>query len=93
MMADFNQGSSMMQFTTMHSDVGLVRFSLDIVARARLAIKQHRDRRRLLALSDHLLTDIGLDRSDLIRAQVASPCVLLMPVDKSSEAKFARDLW
>ena len=42
-----------------------VRLSLDLIARARLALKEGRDRRLLQSLNDHMLADIGLSRSDL----------------------------
>ena len=45
--------------------LGWVRRSLDLIAHARLALKQARDRRLLQALNDHMLDDIGLCRLDL----------------------------
>jgi uncharacterized protein YjiS (DUF1127 family) len=42
-----------------------IRLSLDLIARARLALKKRRDRRLLQALDDHMLADIGLTRIDL----------------------------
>ena len=42
-----------------------VRLSLDLIARARLALKEGRDRRLLQSLNDHMLADIGLRRTDL----------------------------
>lgn len=42
-----------------------VRRSLDLIARARLALREGRDRRLLQALNDHMLADIGLSRLDL----------------------------
>jgi uncharacterized protein YjiS (DUF1127 family) len=47
------------------SSQGWVRRSLDLIARARLALKEGRDRRLLEALNDHMLADIGLTRIDL----------------------------
>lgn len=42
-----------------------IRLSLDLIGRARLALKKRRDRRLLQALDDHMLADIGLTRIDL----------------------------
>ena len=42
-----------------------VRLSLDLIARARLALKEGRDRRLLQSLNDHMLADIGLSHLDL----------------------------
>jgi uncharacterized protein YjiS (DUF1127 family) len=44
---------------------GWVRRSLDLIAHARLALKEARDRRLLKGLDDHMLSDIGLCRMDL----------------------------
>jgi len=42
-----------------------IRLSLDLIGRARLALRKRRDRRLLQALDDHMLADIGLTRIDL----------------------------
>jgi uncharacterized protein YjiS (DUF1127 family) len=56
---------SAMQTAVTETSPGWVRRSLDLIARARLALKGGRDRRLLQALSDHMLADIGLSRMDL----------------------------
>ena len=82
-----------MRTVTSHPQSGLVRLSLDFISRARQAIKQHRDRRRLLELNDHMLADIGIDRHDLTRAQAASACVICMPLADNDTGKYAPHHW
>ena len=48
-----------------------VRRSLDLIARARLALKEGRDRRLLQLLNDRMLADIGLTRMDLESAPLS----------------------
>ena len=48
-----------------------VRLSLDLIARARLALKEGRDRRLLQLLNDRMLADIGLTRMDLESAPLS----------------------
>jgi len=62
---------------------GCIRRSLDLIARARLALKKRRDRRLLQALDDHLLADIGLCRIDL-------GCAAL---DREAERLLRASLW
>ena len=47
------------------TSLGWVRRSLELIAQARLARKEARDRRLLQGLSDQMLADIGLCRMDL----------------------------
>jgi uncharacterized protein YjiS (DUF1127 family) len=54
-----------MQPATYTISPGWVRRSLDLIAHARLALKQARDRRVLQRLNDQMLADIGLCRMDL----------------------------
>ena len=54
-----------MQSAMTARSTGWVRRSQDLIARARRALKEGRDRRLLQALNDHMLADIGLDRIDL----------------------------
>ena len=54
-----------MQPAITHTSLGWVRRSLGLIANARLALKEARDRRLLQGLSDQMLADIGLCRMDL----------------------------
>ena len=54
-----------MQSAMTARSTGLVRRSQDLIARARRALKEGRDRRLLQGLNDHMLADIGLSRMDL----------------------------
>jgi uncharacterized protein YjiS (DUF1127 family) len=54
-----------MQSAATARSTGWVRRSQDLIALARRALKERRDRRLLRALNDHMLADIGLSRMDL----------------------------
>jgi hypothetical protein len=54
-----------MQPAITDTSLGWVRRSLELIAHARLALKEARDRRLLQGLNDHMLADIGLCRMDL----------------------------